>query len=115
MRRRVEKLARSKKLPGKGGSEKSATAARRAVENEDGIANGPRRVFPRLAKGGVVNAQLRQQRSVGETEVAQDEIALMTGRAPRWAREVTRCCGRWVLPGGDRGSQDDYRDAYRPD
>jgi hypothetical protein len=112
MRRRIEKLPGPEQLAGKGWSEKPAAAAGRAVKNEHTVANAARRVLLRPPDGGVVNAQLRHDGSVGELEVADDEIALLSRRRPRGASIVSRC-GPSVLRSGDRRAQGERGEAQQ--
>ena len=71
---RVEELARTEQLTGKTGAEKAAPVTGRAVQDQDGVSHYPRRILSRPPEGRVMNAQLRQYRSVSETEARDGEI-----------------------------------------
>ena len=94
--RRIERLPRPEELAGELVTHEVAAVAAGAVQDEHDVAHHALRVRTRMAKGTVVDAQLRQRFTGGEAEILENVVRFDGRRIVRRARH---------RPGGQQGQQ----------
>ena len=78
----VEQLAGAEQLARIGGRQERPSAASRAMQHHDRIADGPAGIFPGRPQRGVVDAQVLEHLARLERDASQQRIPLFAGLGP---------------------------------